>query len=337
MPSAPICILNDLTLPLPLYSPHNYAPLPPLAPPIPAVCMSPAPASAIDFPATMLWPPGNLLFKNKYSTTVTHKHLGIIQSGHDLGIIIPHIQIVPAPNNFFTPLHILFSSRKVMFSSSSVKVNGAFVGIAGVIGLPPTPMMVCGEPTGFPLGEVPTRWLNTVRVGFTWIDFLLGVLSIAASMVVDKLLATKGGPKALETRLRDVAKDGLASQIYKKMFPSLADQMKVPAVTKQVVGLAVGVVTAIAQGEGSGSLTLGSAYASVQLSVARDAAGNWSASLKGQVPMVSETASVKQGTGGAMQANANWGSGGGSVQQTGTGSKIATHNTFGGETTSESK
>ena len=68
-----------------------------------------------------------------------------------------------------------------------------------------------------------------------------------------------------------------------------------------------------------------------------EAAGNWSASLKGQVPMVSETASVKQGTGGAMQANANWGSGGGSVQQTASGSKIATHNTFGGETTAESE
>jgi hypothetical protein len=287
----------------------------------------------------MLWPPGNLVFKNKYSTTVTHKFLGIIQSGHDLGIIIPHIQIVPAPNNFFTPLHILFSSRKVMFSSSSVKVNGAFVGIAGVIGLPPTPMMVCSEPTGFPLGEVPTRWLNTVWVGFTWMDFLLGILGIAASMLVDKLLGEKGDKAALEKKLADKAKEGLASQIYKKMFPiqSASDALETKLICKQLVGLAVGVVTAVAQGEGGGSLTLGSAYASVQLTVARDAAGNWSASLKGQVPMVSETASVKQGTGGAMQANANWGSGGGSVQQTASGSKIATHNTFGGETTAESE
>ncbi|MGD0835595.1 MAG: hypothetical protein ABSB49_03005, partial [Polyangia bacterium] len=217
------------------------------------------------------------------------------------------------------------------------KVNGAFVGIAGVIGLPPTPMMVCSEPTGFPLGEVPTRWLNTVWVGFTWMDFLLGLLSIAASMLADKLFGAKGDKAALEQKLADKAKQGRAAQIYKKMFPiqSAGDAWK--DIKKQAIGLAVGVVTAFAQGEGGGSLTVGSAYASVQLTVARDAAGNWSASLKGQVPMVSETASVKQGTGGAMQANANWGTGGGSVQQTASGSKIATHNTFGGETTAESE
>jgi hypothetical protein len=52
---------------------------------------------------------------------------------------------------------------------------------------------------------------------------------------------------------------------------------------------------------------------------------------------LSETAGVKQGTGGTMQANANWGTGGGSAQQSASGSKIATHNTLGGQTTAESK
>jgi hypothetical protein len=337
MPSAPICILNDLTLPLPLYSPHNFAPLPPIPPippPTPAVCMSPVPASAIDFPMTMVWPPGNMVFKNKYSTTVTHKFLGIIQTGHDLGIMLPHVQVVPAPNNFFTPLHILFSSRKVMFSSSSVKANGAFVAIAGVIGLPPTPMMVCGDPTGFPLGEVPTRWLNTVWVGFTWIDVLLGALSIGVSMLVDKLSGPKGG-EAAKKKLEEAAEKGLGEQIYKKMFPSMDDLKK--SLRKQLVGVAVGVVSGVAQGEGSVSLTAGSSYASIQLSVSKDASGNYGASLKGQVPALSETAGVKQGTGGTMQANANWGTGGGSAQQSASGSKIATHNTFGGQTTAESK
>jgi hypothetical protein len=341
MPSAPICILNDLTMPLPLYSPHNFGPLPPippLPPPTPAVCMSPFPASALDLPATMLWPPGNLVFKNKYSTTVTHKFLGIIQTGHDLGIMILHIQVAPGVNNFFTPLHILFSSRKVMFSSSSVKVNGAFVGLAGLIGLPPTPMMVCGEPTGFPVGEVLTRWMNTVWVGFTWIDVLLGVVNIAVSIVVDRLLSPKPGAAAVKKVEEDLAA-GLAAQIYKKMFPiqSIADVMASKSLTKLGVGFAMGIVSMIAQGEGSTSITLGSSYASVQLSVQRDAAGNWGASLKGQVPMVSETAAVKEGTGGSMQANVNWGSGGGSAQQTASGSKIAAHNTFRGETTGEEK
>jgi len=338
MPSAPICILNDLTMPMLFYSPHNYGPLPPfppVPPPMPATPMSPAPASALDIPLPMLWPPGNLMFKNKYAPTVLHRYLGIIQAGHDLGPMIPHIQVLPAPNNFFTPLHILFSSRKMAFSTSTVKVGGVFVALGGVIALPPTPMMVCADPMGFPLGEVPTRWLNKVWVGFTWLDFLLGVFTIVANMLIDKLMNGKNK----FGKLRDVVKSSrgsLAAAIYKKMFPiqSLSDAGK--ALSKQVAGNVVGLVSLLATGEGAVSFTLGSSYANVSLSVGRDTQGNWNATVKGQVPMISESASVKEGSGGSMKANVNWGSGGGSVEHSGSGGKVATHNTFHGQTTSQS-
>jgi hypothetical protein len=241
----PVCILTDLSLPLPLYSPHNFAPVPPVPPvplPMPAVPMSPAPACAMDFPATMLWPPGNVLMQNKYAISVTHKGLGIIQAGHDLGMMLPHVQIAPAANNFFTPLHILFSSRKVSFNSSSVKANGVFVGFAGVIAPVPTPMLVCGEPMSFPMGEVPTRWSNNVWAGFSYMDLALGTMNMAVKLFMERLAMPKTRLGPLKKLVKE-RRAGRGALIYKKMFPVQSLKDAKTALYKQATAFTAGIVT----------------------------------------------------------------------------------------------
>ena len=339
MPSLPVCIATDLSLPMPLYSPHNFAPVPPVPPtppPMPAVPMSPAPACAMDSAATMLWPPGNVLMQNKYSYSVTHKGLGIIQAGHDLGMMLPHVQIAPATNNFFTPLHILFSSRKVSFNSGSVKANGTFVGFAGVCGPVPTPMLVCGEPMSFPMGEVPTRWSNNVWAGFSYMDLALGAMNMGVKLFMERAAI----PKARLGPLKKLVKEQRAGKpdlIYKKMFPVQSLKDAKASLKKQRAGLAAGIITALVQGEGSGSLTLGSSFASVTLSVSADKAGTASASLNTKVPIHSESVSYKEGKGTTFSGTTNWGTGGTKAESGPSGSKQTTHNALDGSVAETSR
>jgi hypothetical protein len=288
----------------------------------------------MDFPATMLWPPGNVLMQNKYALSVTHKRLGIIQAGHDLGMMLPHVQIAPAPNNFFTPLHILFSSRKVSFNSSSVKANGAFVGFAGVIAPLPTPMLVCGDPMSFPMGEVPTRWSNNVWAGFSYMDLALGAMNMGVTLFMERLAI----PKTKLGKLRKIVeeqREGRAALMYKTMFPVQSLKDAKTALTKQWVAVSTGLITGVVQGEGAISLTLGSSFASVALGVSVDSTRAVSASLSTNVPAVSESVSYKQGSGSTVAATANWGTGGTTVERSPSGAKTTSHNALDGSVSVE--
>ena len=334
MPAAPVNILTDMTMALPMYAPHNFAPLPPPAPPpVPAVPMSPGPASALEPPLPQLWPPGNAVFANKYAITVLHKGMGIVQAGHDLGIMIPHVQVAPAVNNTFTPIHTLFSSRKVMYSSTSVKVDGQFVALAGLMALPPTPMMVCAEPLSFPMGEVPTRGSNTVWVGFSWSDVALGTLLIAIQMLGERWMMPKGKYGPLKQVVKD-SRAGSKALIYQKMFPVQSMKDVVATGKTQAVAFASGALTAMFQGEGGITMSLGSPYAQVSLGVSVDGEGNYGASLGTRVPSLSMAAGAQEGKGVTMQSSANWGTGGASHQRDANESKVVTHDALHGEATS---
>lgn len=335
MPAAPVNILTDMTMALPMYAPHNFAPLPPPAPPpTPAIPMSPGPASAIESLLPQLWPPGQAVFANKYALTVLHKGVGIIQAGHDLGIMIPHVQVAPAVNNTFTPIHMLFSSRKVMYSSTSVKVDGQFVALAGLLSAPPTPMMVCAEPLSFPMGEVPSRGANTVWVGFTWSDVLLGTLLIAIQMLGERWMMPKGKYGPLKQMVKD-SRAGNKALVYQKMFPVQSMKDVVATGKTQAVAFATGVTTAAFQGEGGITMSLGSPYAQISLGLSVDGEGNYGASVGTQVPSLSMAAGAQEGKGVTMQSTANWGTGGASHSRDAKESKVATHNARTGESTSE--
>jgi hypothetical protein len=162
---------------------HKLIPPPP-APPIPSTM-------SIEMPATFLWTMGFLMNQNKFTNgakPVTHKGVWIALDGHDCGMAIPDLTIPPAPNLNY-PIGWLLSSRKPTFAASTVKMNGTSVACAQWIGLPPLPMMTCGDPLSAPVCWSALSVTNTVSVGMTLTDLLAGLIAIAASMITDYIFS----------------------------------------------------------------------------------------------------------------------------------------------------
>jgi hypothetical protein len=277
----PVSIQRDITLNMivPCTATHNFAPLPPVPPvppPLPAAPLSLA-ACAAEIPVNMMWPPGMAMGSNKFTTTVFHQGMGIALDGHDCGIMIVHVQMAPAPNNMLTPLHIAFSSRKSMFSASTVQMNGKNTACCVMFALPPSPMVYCAEPMSPPLADAVTSYLNTLYVGMTLADFLVGAVSIAAAMVLDWVFRAKG-PVDPKKSFGDL---GFGKQLIGKVFGGggVAEVL-----IRNGVAAAVGGIRALAtDGPTSIQIGVGSPYLQIQLSADRDADGKWSASETSQV------------------------------------------------------
>jgi hypothetical protein len=151
----------------------------------------------------MMWPPGLALQQNKLTATVFHKAQFIVLESHDCGCMIPHLTI--PPSNLKLALIIAFSKRKVMFSSSKVKANGAQIGCTEIGGPPvPLPMLCCGSPISLPNGFPSFNALHTVSVGLSAGDVAAGLLSIVCSALgslVCSLERFKGGYEGLAKEL----------------------------------------------------------------------------------------------------------------------------------------
>jgi hypothetical protein len=164
---------------LPGISAHNYIGL--------ATMGAKAPGIAYEHLTGMWWIPGAFVGANQFTTSVTHRAVGITLDGHDLGPLLPHLQIVPDPINALTPLHWLKSSREAMFVASTVVMQGKPVSLCSGLIVPPTPMFYCGEPGVPGLGDVTGPFESSVVVGMTPIDYLLGVLAITLQFGVQLL------------------------------------------------------------------------------------------------------------------------------------------------------
>lgn len=160
-------------------------------PPQPA----PAPVFSIEMVAPFMWIYGFVMNQNKFSNgakPVFCKGTWVVLDGHDCGMLVPDITTPPAPN-IWPPLYWLFSSRKPVMSASTVKMNGTAVAAAQLIGLPPIPMMTCGDPMAAPTALSPINVLNRCTVGITWLDVLVAVINVAASMAVDYIASDRTG------------------------------------------------------------------------------------------------------------------------------------------------
>ena len=205
---------------------------------------------ALELPVTVMWPPGAALNQNKLSQTVLHRGLPVALDGHDCGHWIVHISLPPVPFNTLEGMHSLFSSRKMLFSSSSVKADGAQVACHAY---PLFPMSQCADPCMIP-GALATNMLNSVRVGIPLGDFIIGALAAAATMLVDYALRKppEGAPKV--------------EDLLNKLFiPLWGDKKKVPAnvlkmLAKTAVGLLSGVLKLVFMGDGQLRFKLGSDY-----------------------------------------------------------------------------
>ena len=193
-----VSLMGDVCLPrLASMTLHNgVSPPPPIYPPGFLPCL--------ESPTPMMWPPGMALQQNKLTTTVFHKAQFVVLRDHDCGHLIPHITIPPA--NIKLPLTIAFSKRKVMFSSSKVKANGAQIGCTE-IGAPPVPlpMLCCAEPVPLPIGSPALNGLHTVSVGISAVDIVAGFIAIALEILGEKLCK--------HWELGDGGLDGLAGKL----------------------------------------------------------------------------------------------------------------------------
>jgi hypothetical protein len=163
---------------------HNLL-LPPPVPPPPKLPIVPS----IEMITTQMWTAGYLTGQNKFTTTVKHLALPIIQEGHDIGMLIPDVTIPPV--NLWYAVMWPLSSRKVMFMSSLVIMNKKAAGCASVV--PPFPMMTCGDPISAPTALPVTSWMHTVSVGLTWMDIFKGIGAIVFSMALDYIFDKIGG------------------------------------------------------------------------------------------------------------------------------------------------
>ncbi len=264
----PVSITNDLAMPLiPMVVMTLHDVVPPMAPPIPA-------APCVETPVMMMWPPGFALFQNRFTTTVLHKAMPIALDGHNCGYMLPHVSIPIV--NMLTPMQIMFSSRKMAFSAAKVKANGAPIATTAPLVLP---MMCCAQPVTLPTGAAPTNCLNTVAVGVTWTDAILGWGAIMVTMVIDKCFYKK--PQALEgaDKTEMVINFGIKQLDKLKLRLLLGDDKWKKALWKAAVGVAAGLSKIVLTGEGSVSIPFGSGYLGGGLGYTRGGDGGGSSTV----------------------------------------------------------
>lgn len=152
---------------------HNFL----LAPPKPV----PNPMPSIEMICMQMWTLGYVTGQNKFTSTVKHNNWDMIIEGHDIGMMIPDITI-PFVNQYYV-ISWPFSSRKLTFETSMVKMDGKMVGCSQAF--IPLPMMTCGDPISAPTTLPILNWLNTVQVGLSLLDLIMGIIGAVVSMAID--------------------------------------------------------------------------------------------------------------------------------------------------------
>lgn len=289
----------------PLLSPfHDFLAPPPA--PTPSKIMP-----CVEVPVPVMWPVGLALQQNKLTSTVIHKFQLIMLDGHDCGYMIPHISVPPA--NLMLPIIIGFSSRKAVFSASTVKANGAAIGCAQSFPIP-VPMMTCGSPVSVPTSSPPMNVLNNVEVGMLAADVFAGLLGVALSMLADylanKLSAAKirGFPNVFSAPaaklLSKLGVEAAAAEVFGKALGSMAGKLAGGSsigsyLMKTAAASAAGGAKIALTDEGGLKVAVGSSYAGGSVTYSRTADGKnqYAGQIQGGTPLYSRS--------GAAQHSAN--------------------------------
>jgi hypothetical protein len=255
-------------------------------------------APCVESPVMMMWPPGFALFQNKFTTTVLHKAMPIVLDGHNCGYMLPHVSIPIL--NVMTPMQIAFSSRKIAFSAAKVKANGTPIATTAPLLLP---MMCCAQPVTLPTGAAPTNCLNTVAVGVTLADAIIGWLSIVATCIIDAFFYK---PATLDPkRILDDLK-----------WKLLLGDKPLKAALKTAVGVLTGAAKIHVGGnEGNVSISFGSGYLGGSVSYSQGS--NGSKSIAGSINEVTSDSLMGPATGRQTSAQYTWRADGTSTWTTG--------------------
>lgn len=148
----------------------------------------PTPFLSFEMFATQWWPPGYALGQNVLTTTVFHRFPAlpgwICLDAHDQGAFILDLTIGHLPNLLYPMPNWPFSSRFMIFQASTVVMEGNPTSCAV---LPIFPMLTCGDPIMAPTAWPLTNLANTLIVGMSPMDLLMGFAMIAVNVAFDSL------------------------------------------------------------------------------------------------------------------------------------------------------
>ncbi len=239
-----------------IWDPTNGANLHTLWGPAPVIPPAPGtPTASFEMITTQMWSAGFLLGQNKFTTTILHRGVFICIDDHDIGTLIPDITIPPV--NAYYAIMWPFSSRKMVFTASTVKMNKKPTSCSQIF--PPLPMMTCGDPVTLPLGRPLINFMNTVTVGLTWADFGMGVLKIALSMAIDVIFdwkAIKNFFKGVK-EVGEEAAEKLGNLIAKETIKKLGFDGSPKALAKKAISALAGWGTSALEGNPTLSLKVG--------------------------------------------------------------------------------
>lgn len=170
---------------------------------LPAVPV-PVPSISVEVPINQDWLPGALNNQHKRTSTVRHRGQSIVLEGHDCGVFIPDVTPL-FPANAYYVLMWPFSSRKVIFSASTVQADATPIGCAA----PLLPMLTCGDPLSGPTAFVVSSSLNTVEVGMSGADLAIGLAYAAASVALDLVFNKLGGASITQQIRQSVSRRAL--------------------------------------------------------------------------------------------------------------------------------
>jgi hypothetical protein len=165
---------------------------------------------------------GYFLNKAKLTRKVKHRGSTLVQGGHEVGPMI--LDITPLViANWYYAIMWPFSSRKITFSSSTVNFESEPAGCAQTLGLPPLPMMTCGDPISAPTALVFTNILRNTKVGMTNLDLVAGLVEIAISIGLDLIFGKIADLLPVKPKI-DVG-EGIQKTVRQLLLKELKDKL----------------------------------------------------------------------------------------------------------------
>lgn len=175
-------------------------------------------------------PIGKAIGVHYLTSTVIYKNIyTIVLEKHDIGTFVPDITPFFPANPFYAVMWP-FSSRKFSFSSSTVFMDGKPTACAHLFLVP---LLACSSPSNLPGALATSSLANSVSVGMTLKDFILGWISIAMSYVVDKLNAYIG-KTAFFLKIKNYDVFGKAADVLVKRIASNKSKAKVAIISNLI-------------------------------------------------------------------------------------------------------
>ncbi len=149
---------------------------------------------AIETPfCPMYWFGGLPTGSHKIAFNVKNHNLPVVQTKHDLGPLLPHLEIVPAPDDVLTIVHILKSKCVVHFQNGEVQAQGAPLG-----SMFPFIMnaLACSDIASIPAGMSFTSMVNGSWHETSWTDFIAGWTELLITVAIEFIAfrKTQRGP-----------------------------------------------------------------------------------------------------------------------------------------------